>query len=51
MLISILRAESSGDAMIGGFVVWIVIIIVIALFRGAKKVIKGKTFEEGDKNN
>jgi|GEM_PF-2569276 len=44
-----LRAESGPEAMVGGIVVWIVLVIIIALYRGAKKAVKGKPFEDADK--
>jgi hypothetical protein len=45
----LLRAESGPAAIIGGIVGWIVLMVIISVYRGAKKAIKGKQFEEGDK--
>jgi hypothetical protein len=49
MLGLILRTESGPERIIGGIIGWAVLMGIIALFKGAKKAVKGKTFEEGDK--
>lgn len=49
MLLIILRTESGPERMFGAMIGWLVLMGIIALFKGAKKAVKGKTFEEGDK--
>jgi hypothetical protein len=49
MLGIILRTESGPERMFGAMIGWLVLMGIVALFKGAKKAVKGKTFEEGDK--
>jgi len=49
MLVTILRSESGPERMFGAMIGWLVLMGIVALFKGAKKAVKGKTFEEGDK--
>lgn len=49
MLLIILRTESGPERIFGAMIGWLVLMGIIALFKGAKKAVKGKTFEEGDK--
>jgi hypothetical protein len=49
MLTTILRTESGPERMLIGILSWVFLVGIIALFKGAKKAVKGKKFEEGDK--
>jgi len=51
MLSIILRSESGPERILIGILSSLLFYGIIALFRGAKKAVKGKTFEEGDKLN
>lgn len=48
MIYIILRSESGPERILAGILGWVLIIGIIALFKGAKKAVKGKTFEEGE---
>ena len=48
MIYIILRSESGPERILAGILGWVLIIGIIAVFKGAKKAVKGKTFEEGE---
>lgn len=48
MIYIILRSESGPERMLAGILGWLLIIGIVALFKGAKKAVKGKPFEEVD---
>jgi hypothetical protein len=46
-----LRYNSGPEAIIGGMLSWIVLIVIISIFKSAKKAIKGKEFDEVNNDN